>query len=87
MIVGIPKEIKNNESRVSMLPFGVEDLVNSGHTVLIEKNAGLSSGFSNEMYRKSGAKIIDSNEQVYADSDLIQILEVWISEGAPEWKE
>ena len=36
MIVGIPKEIKNNESRVSMLPFGVEDLVNSGHTVLIE---------------------------------------------------
>ena len=39
MIVGVPKEIKNNESRVSMLPFGIEDLVKSGHTVLIEKNA------------------------------------------------
>jgi len=54
-----------------MLPFGVEDLVNSGHTVLIEENAGLSSGFSNEMYENSGAKIILSNEEVYADSDLI----------------
>ena len=71
MIVGIPKEIKNNESRVSMLPFGVEDLVNSGHTVLIEKNAGLASGFSNQMYENSGAKIIDSNKQVYSESDLI----------------
>ena len=71
MIIGVPKEIKNNESRVSMLPFGVEDLVKSGHTVLIEKNAGIGSGFSNDIYKKSGAKIIESAKEVYSKSDLI----------------
>jgi len=71
MIVGIPKEIKNNESRVSMLPFGVEDLVKSGHTVLIEKNAGIGSGFSNDIYKESGAQIIETAKEVYSKSDLI----------------
>jgi alanine dehydrogenase len=65
MIIGIPKEIKNNESRVSILPFGVDDLVKSGHTIIIEKNAGLGSGFTDEIYKKSGAKIVDSAEEVY----------------------
>ena len=51
MIIGIPKEIKANESRVSILPFGVEELVKSGHKVLIENNAGIGSGFSNEVYK------------------------------------
>jgi alanine dehydrogenase len=71
MIVGIPKEIKSNESRVSMLPFGIEDLVKSGHTVLVEKDAGLGSGFSNQTYKDSGAKIIHSAQEIYQDSDLI----------------
>ena len=71
MIIGIPKEIKNNESRVSILPFGVDDLVKSGHTVIIENNAGLGSGFSNEIYAQSGAKIVDSAEEVYSASELI----------------
>ena len=71
MIVGVPKEIKNNESRVSMLPFGIEDLVKSGHTVLVEKNAGLGSGFSNQIYEKSGATIISSPQELYSSSDLI----------------
>ena len=48
MIIGIPKEIKNNENRVSLTPAGVLSLVKLGHTVLIEENAGLGSGFSNE---------------------------------------
>mgnify|MGYP000653349495 CR=1 FL=1 len=71
MIVGVPKEIKNNESRVSMLPFGIEDLVKSGHTVLVEKDAGLGSGFSNKIYEKSGATIIPSPQELYSSSDLI----------------
>ena len=49
MIIGIPKEIKNNESWVSMLPFGIDDLVKSGHQVIVEKDAGLGSGFSNQI--------------------------------------
>ena len=48
MIIGIPKEIKNNENRVSLIPFGVEDLCNNGHTVIVEKNAGKGSGFFDE---------------------------------------
>ena len=71
MIIGVPKEIKNNESRVSVIPFGVESLTSSGHTVLIEKNAGLGSGFSNEMYENCGAQIISSASEVYAKSDMI----------------
>ena len=71
MIVGVPKEIKNNESRVSIIPSGVEELVASNHTVLIEKNAGLGSGFPNEMYKNYGAQIINSPSQIYQKSDMI----------------
>ena len=49
MIVGVPKEIKSDENRVSLLPFGVDALVKSGHKVIIEDSAGLGSGFSNEI--------------------------------------
>ena len=48
MIIGVPKEIKNNENRVSMLPFGVEELSKSGHRILVEHNAGIGSGFTDE---------------------------------------
>ena len=71
MIVGIPKEIKNHESRISMLPFGVEDLVKSGHQVIIESSAGIGSGFSDELYANSGAQIANSAQEVYQRSDLI----------------
>ena len=71
MIIGIPKEIKANESRVSILPFGVEELVKSGHKVLIENNAGVGSGFSNKIYEKSGAIILDTPNQIFSDSDMI----------------
>jgi alanine dehydrogenase len=50
MIIGIPKEIKNNENRVSLIPFGVEDLCKNGHTVIVEVDAGKGSGFSDEDY-------------------------------------
>ena len=52
MIVGIPREIKENENRVSLIPFGAEELVKSGNAVLVEKSAGIASGFNDEDYIK-----------------------------------
>lgn len=80
MIVGIPKEIKNNESRVGMTPAGVLELTQKGHTVYVQSEAGLGSGFTNEVYEKYGAKILDKIEQVYAMSEMI----VKVKEPTPE---
>ncbi len=71
MIVGLLKEIKPDENRVSLLPAGVELLVAHGHKVIVEKNAGLGSGFPDELYKKAGAKIIQSAAEVYAGADMI----------------
>ena len=71
MIVGIPKEIKNNEFRVSVTPAGAHALVAAGHTVYVEKDAGLGSANTNEMYEKAGAKILPTADEVWAKSDLI----------------
>ncbi len=71
MIIGVPKEIKPDEYRVSMLPVGVETLRKNGHTVLIEKSAGEGSGFSDDDYKHAGAEILDSPEEVYSEADMI----------------
>ncbi|MBX2844816.1 MAG: alanine dehydrogenase [Saprospiraceae bacterium] len=71
MIVGVPKEIKNNESRVSMTPSGVMELTRRGHQVYVEKNAGQGSGFPDAEYTKCGAEILDSAAQVYQIADMI----------------
>ena len=57
MIVGVPKEIKNEEYRVAMTPLGVKDFVRAGHTVLVEAGAGVGSGFPDEQYAAAGAKM------------------------------
>lgn len=71
MIVGIPKEIKNNESRVGMTPAGVLELTHKGHTVYVQTGAGLGSGFTDSDYQKYGAEIMETIEEVYAISELI----------------
>ncbi len=71
MIIGIPKEIKNNESRVGMTPAGVLEMVHNGHTVHVQSGAGVGSGFSDEDYKKVGAHILDTIGQVYTLSDMI----------------
>ncbi|QXM06045.1 alanine dehydrogenase [Crassaminicella indica] len=71
MIVGIPKEIKNNENRVAITPAGVEAFVKAGHKVIIENNAGVGSGFSNEAYENAGAKIIPTPKEVFDQADMI----------------
>ncbi len=71
MIIGIPKEIKNNESRVSMTPAGVRELIKKGHTVYVEKSAGEGSGFSDEQYLANGACILQDAAEVYDKSEMI----------------
>lgn len=71
MIVGILKEIKSEENRVSMTPAGVEVMKHNGHNVLVEKNAGAGSGFSDQAYMDAGAKIIDTPAQIYAEADMV----------------
>ncbi|MFW6061916.1 MAG: alanine dehydrogenase [Planctomycetota bacterium] len=71
MIVGVPKEIKDDEYRVAVLPVGAELLVHDGHQVLVQRGAGLPSGFSDEEYRQSGAELVDSAEDIYGRSDQV----------------
>ncbi|MEG6584255.1 alanine dehydrogenase [Dendrosporobacter sp. 1207_IL3150] len=71
MIIGIPKEIKNNEARVAITPAGVTAMCNAGHTVVIESNAGSGSGISNEAYRVAGATILNSAKEVFGQADMI----------------
>lgn len=71
MIVGVLKEIKNNENRVAMTPAGVEMLKKGGHTVLVEKAAGVGSGFSDDMYKASGADIIGTPAEIYKRADMV----------------
>lgn len=71
MIIGIPKEIKKNEYRVACTPSGVKEIVANGHQVLVEKGAGLGSGFSDREYEEEGATIVDTAEELYEKSHLI----------------
>lgn len=71
MIIGIPKEIKISENRVGMTEAGVRQLVKEGHSLYVEKDAGVGSGISNSQYEKAGAKILDTKAEVYAKSDMI----------------
>ena len=71
MIIGVPKEIKNNENRVALTPAGVVAFCKAGHQVVIENNAGVGSEISNEEYMAAGAKILATPAEVYAGSEMI----------------
>lgn len=71
MIVGIPKEIKNNENRVGMTPAGVSELIRHGHTVYVQHTAGEGSGFPDSEYQAVGATILPDIADVYAATDMI----------------
>ncbi|MDQ8056663.1 alanine dehydrogenase [Bacillus velezensis] len=70
MIIGVPKEIKNNENRVALTPGGVSQLIGNGHRVLVESGAGLGSGFTNEDYVSAGAEILEDRKQVW-DAEMV----------------
>ncbi|WP_321418696.1 alanine dehydrogenase [uncultured Desulfobacter sp.] len=71
MIVGILKEIKSEENRVSMTPAGVEVMVKNRHELLVEKSAGVGSGFTDDAYIRAGAKIVDTPKQIYEEADMV----------------
>ena len=71
MIIGIPKEIMNNEGRVALAPNGVEVLVGDGHDVLVEAGAGAASSFGDEAYRAAGAEVVATAEEAWGRADLV----------------
>jgi alanine dehydrogenase len=71
MIVGVPREVKQDEYRVAMVPVGVEELTRARHRVLVERGAGLGSGIPDDEYRENGALIVDAAADVFAQADLI----------------
>ncbi|MGN7786660.1 alanine dehydrogenase [Niabella sp. 22666] len=71
MIIGVPKEIKNNENRVALTPAGVAEMTSRGHNVYVQHNAGAGSGFSDEDYLAAGATVLNSIEEVYAIAEMI----------------
>ena len=71
MKIGVPKEIKPQETRIGLTPDSVKDLVSNGHEVLIETNGGTEAGFDNSHYSSAGAKIIDQAEDIFQDSEII----------------
>lgn len=83
MVIGVPKEIKNNENRVGMTPAGVAELVKHGHTVYVQQTAGANSGFTDEDYVNAGARMLPTIEEVYAAAEMIVKVKEPI---APEYK-
>ena len=71
MIIGVPKEIKEQEQRVALLPSGTNQLTKHGHSVLVETNAGLGSGYPDQDYVKAGAEIVEQAKEVFARADMI----------------
>ena len=80
MIVGVPKEIKNKENRVGMVVAGARALTQAGHKVLVQHNAGVGAGISDDDYRKAGATIIESAKEIFEKSEMI----VKVKEPLPE---
>ena len=71
MIIGVPKEIKNNENRVAVTPAGVQEFTKNGHQVYVQSTAGVGSGFSDEQYAEAGAKILPTIEETYEIAEMI----------------
>jgi len=80
MIVGVPKEIKNKENRVAMVVAGVRALTQAGHKVLIQHNAGVGAGITDDDYRKAGATVIEAAKEIFDKADMI----VKVKEPLPE---
>ncbi|HTM62959.1 MAG TPA: alanine dehydrogenase [Gammaproteobacteria bacterium] len=71
MLIGVPKEIKNFEYRVGLVPSSVREIIENGHQVVMQKNAGEKIGFTDALYESAGARIVDTAEEVFATADMI----------------
>ena len=83
MRIGVPSEIKAQESRIGLTPASVQELTNHGHEVLIQDQAGFGAGFDNNDYTNAGAKIVTTAEDIFNDSDMVvKVKEPLINEVA-----
>lgn len=82
MLIGIPKEIKNNENRVGLIPSNVPDFLHHGHEVWVETGAGTGSGFQDSDYEACGAKIVSSAQEAWAANMVIKVKEPLREEGS-----
>jgi alanine dehydrogenase len=87
VIVGLPKEIKDNEYRVGLTPAGVRALTDAGHEVIVERDAGNGSGFEDALYQKAGAQIIDSADDVWSRAEMIVKVKEPIEPEYPRMRE
>ncbi len=87
MIVGLPKEIKDNEYRVGLTPAGVRALTDAGHQVIVEKGAGEGSGFEDALYQRAGGRLIDSADDVWKTADMIVKVKEPIAPEYPRMRE
>jgi alanine dehydrogenase len=76
MIIGVPSEVKSGENRVALAPQAVEALKESGHQIIVEKDAGVASGFTNEEYKKAGAEIEASHEKLFESELIVKVKEI-----------
>ncbi|NNM31709.1 MAG: alanine dehydrogenase [Gemmatimonadetes bacterium] len=82
MLIGVPKEIKNNEYRVALTPAGAEALIQAGHTVMIQSRAGQESGFTDDFYEGAGVRVVETAEEVWGEAEMIMKVKEPIE---PEW--
>ncbi len=87
MIIGVPKEIKSDEYRIAVVPAGVEQLKKHGHTVFIERGAGVGSGIADEDYEQYGAELLPTASEVWARADLICKVKEPLAEEIPHIRE
>ena len=87
MIIGLPKEIKDNEYRVGLTPAGVNALVNAGHEVFVQKTAGEGSGFSDEQYVNAGGKLLDTADEIWQTGEMIVKVKEPVAPEYPRMRE
>jgi alanine dehydrogenase len=87
VIIGLPKEIKDNEYRVGLTPAGVRALTDAGHRVVVERSAGEGSGFDDELYERAGASLLDAPDDVWAEGEMIVKVKEPIAPEYPRMRE
>ena len=80
MVIGVPKEIKTQEARVALLPSAAYQLIQRGHQVLVEKNAGVGSGYPDHEYEQAGAKVVPNHADAFAAELVVKVKEPLASE-------
>lgn len=87
-VIGVPKEVKDNERRVSMQPDGIRELIyHGGHRLVVEAGAGKGAGFEDAKYEEAGARLVGSADEVFDEADLIVKLKEPVSDEYDRYRE